>query len=95
MELNKYLDSKVNRKIIKFYLENPSSIDTSRGIATWINEDINKTEKALEELAKAKILIRHGNDATSAYGYTTDTHIISKTKIGLERIKTKKRKMPH
>lgn len=90
MKLDKYLHLKINRKIVKFFLENPSSVDTSRGIATWINENVNKTEKALKELAKAKILTPHGNDATSAYGYTTDIRIISKIKINLEKFKTKK-----
>ena len=87
MRLDRYLQSKINRKIIRFFLENPSSVDTSRGIATWINENIHKTEKALKELVKARILISHGDDATSAYGYTTDIHIISKIKTGLEKFK--------
>lgn len=85
MKLDKYLESRINRKIIKFFLENPSSIDTPRGIAIWINENIRETEKALKELAEAGILLRHGDDATSAYGYTTDKHIISKVKICLKK----------
>lgn len=91
MKLNKYLQSQINRKIIKFFLENPSSIDTSRGIATWINENVNKTEKALKELVKAKILVLHSSNATSAYGYTTDAHIISKIKLGYKKFKTKRK----
>ena len=87
MKLDKYLEQKINRKIIKFFLENPSSIDTSRGIATWINEDVDRTEKALKELVDNKILVLHGTDATSAYACTTDSHIISRLKICLKRFK--------
>ena len=87
MELDKYLEPRINRKIIKFFLENPSSVDTSRGIATWINEDVDKTENGLKELVKAKILVFHGNSATSAYGCTTDTRIISRIKISLTKSK--------
>lgn len=92
MELGRYLKSRINQKIIKFFLENPSSVDTSRGIATWINEDVNKTEKALKELVEAKILIPHGNDLTCAYGYTTDMHMIAKIKLRLKNFKIRQKK---
>ena len=87
MKLDKHLTQKINKKIIKFFLENPSSVDTSRGIATWINEDVDKTEKALKELVDDKILVLHGTGATSAYACTTDSYIISKLKICLKRSK--------
>jgi 23S rRNA G2445 N2-methylase RlmL len=95
MKLDRYFQSKINLKIIKFFLENPSSIDTPRGIATWINENINKTEKALKELVKAKILVPHGDDTTAAYGYTTNIRISSRIKIALERFKSKNTKRSH
>jgi hypothetical protein len=85
MKLEKYLKSKLNREIIRFFLENPSSIDTPRGIATWINENVGKTEAALKELAEAKILVPHGSKATSAYGYTTDSRMMAKIKTCLRK----------
>lgn len=85
MKLEKYLDTEINRKIIRFFLENPSSIDTSRGIATWINENVEKTEKALHNLAKAKILILHKTALTRAYACTTDKRTISKIRLRLEQ----------
>jgi len=45
---------------------------------------MNETEKALKELAKAKILVSHGAGATSAYGFTANTHIISRIKAALK-----------
>jgi flagellar basal body P-ring protein FlgI len=87
VNLDRALESKINRKIIKFFLENPSSIDTSRGIATWINENIDKTEKGLRELAKVKILVPHGTGAAIAYGYTTNTHLASRIKTSLKKYK--------
>lgn len=89
MKLDKYLKSKINRKIIKFFFENPSCIDTSRSIATWVNEDVNKTEKSIKELVEAKVLIPHGNDITPAYGYTTDAYVISQIKSYFEKFKSK------
>ena len=92
MKLTKQLEPKINRKIIKFFCENPSSVDTSRGIATWINENAGTTEKALNGLAKAKILIPHRTGMTSAYAYTTDARIISSIRIGLKKLKAGKRR---
>ena len=92
MSLNKYLKPKINKKIINFFLENPSCIDTSRGIATWINENTAKTEKALKDLAKANILIPHGTGSTSAYGYTTNSRIVSSVNASLKKFETKKKK---
>jgi len=85
MKLEKYLDTEINRKIIRFFLENPSSIDTSRGIATWINENADRTEKALYTLANAKILILHKTGLTIAYACTTDKRTISKIRLRLEQ----------
>jgi len=87
MNIEGYLRSKINRKIIRFFLENPSSLDNSRGIGTWINENKNKTEKALKDLLEAKILIAHGKDATAAYGFTTNTRINAKIKTCLKKSK--------
>lgn len=86
MKLEKYLDAEINRKIIRFFLENLSSIDTSRGIATWINENADDTERALCKLAGAKILILHKTaPLTSAYACTADERIISKIRLHLEQ----------
>ncbi|MEA3305441.1 MAG: hypothetical protein U9R52_01345 [Candidatus Omnitrophota bacterium] len=85
MRVEKYLKRKINRKIIKFFLENLSSIDTPRGIATWINEDVDKTKKALKELADARILVFHGADTTSAYACTSDKRVIAGLRICLKR----------
>jgi len=83
--LKKYMKSALYHKIIKFFAEHPGSIDTSRGIATWIGESIPRTDKALKELAKAKILISHVNRNTRAYGFTTDKKLLSLISVRLKR----------
>ncbi|MBN1872282.1 MAG: hypothetical protein JW800_06895 [Candidatus Omnitrophica bacterium] len=95
MQLEKFLQSRINRKIIKFFLENPSSIDTSRGIAIWINENIESTERALKQLVQANILVPHGTDATSAYGYTTDKKLTSRIRLSFKKLGDKKRNRYH
>ena len=95
MNLSRHLRRGINRKIIKFFLENPSSIDTSRSIAIWINEDEEKTEKVLNDLVKAKVLVPYGDNATPAYGYTTDRYILTKIKSYLKKNKIKKSRKRH
>lgn len=78
MDKKKIFDSPLHLKIIKFFHENQSSIDTPRGIATWIGEDRAKVKSALEDLVKGKILIADRTASTTGYGYTRDTALISK-----------------
>ncbi len=75
MKLNNALTSKVHRKIIMFFNENQASIDTPRGISTWIREDRSRVKKALEDLVMLGILEAYRTTSTTGYGYTTDRKI--------------------
>ena len=78
MDNKKIFSSPVHIKIIRFFHENQTSIDTPRGVATWIGEDRAKVKSALEDLVKNKILIADRATSTTGYGYTCDTALISK-----------------
>ncbi|MCX5680206.1 MAG: hypothetical protein NTZ95_06105 [Candidatus Omnitrophica bacterium] len=78
MDNKKIFSSELHLKIIKFFHENQASIDTPRGVATWIGEDRAKVKSALEDLVKNKILIADRATSTTGYGYTRDTALISK-----------------
>ena len=80
MDLAKAFKSDVHRKIISFFHENQSSIDTPRGVATWISEDRTKVKKALEDLVALEVLVAHRSTSTTGYSYTSDSKIISKIK---------------
>ena len=71
-DLKKICESRLNLKIISFFHENPSTVDTSRGIAAWLNHDSKKIKKALDYLVNQGILIAHGTASTIAYAYTQD-----------------------
>lgn len=78
MDLNKALGSDIHLKVIKFFHENQASIDTPRGVATWIGEERGKVKRVLEDLVKLDILIAHRTTSTTGYSYTRDAKVISK-----------------
>ena len=78
MDIDKIFQSDINVKVIRFFHENQASIDTPRGVATWIGEDRSKVKVSLEDLVKAKILVAHRATSTTGYSYTSDDKLISK-----------------
>lgn len=78
MDINKAFASEIHRKIIAFFHENQASIDTPRGIATWIGEDRIKVKTALEDLVSSNILVAHRATSTTGYSYTRDEKLILK-----------------
>ncbi|MFA5143127.1 MAG: hypothetical protein WC522_03000 [Candidatus Omnitrophota bacterium] len=80
MDINKLFRSEIHLKIIKFFHENQASIDTPRGVATWVGEERSKVKNALEDLVKAGILAAHRATSTTGYSYTNDDKLISKVR---------------
>jgi len=76
MTLDKLLKNKLCRDIVKFFHENQSSIDTPRGIATWVKEERGVVKKALDKLTAAGILLDHKVSSTTGYSYTRNRKII-------------------
>ena len=85
MSLKKFFDSKLHRQIIIFFRENPHSIDSPRGIATWTGLSRSRTRKALDDLVKAGILNSISTPSTSGYSFTQDVKIIDTIKEYLEK----------
>lgn len=78
MDLDRALESGIHLKIIRFFHENQASIDTPRGVATWIGEERAKVKSALEDLVGMNILCAHRTTSTTGYSYTNDAKLISK-----------------
>ena len=87
MKINDAFNLKIHLKIIAFFHENQASIDTPRGVATWIREDRSKVKQALEDLVKLKILVAHRTTSTTGYSYTSNASLISK----IEKLLAKKK----
>lgn len=67
---SKILKSKLYQQILRFFLENEGSVDTPRGIATWIDGSLLKVRIALEELAEMSFLKAHRTPSTIGYSCT-------------------------
>lgn len=78
MNLEAVFNSPTHRKIIQFFHENQASIDTPKGVATWVGEDRLKVKDALEDLVDIGILTPHRSTSTTGYGYTRDSKLIRK-----------------
>lgn len=87
MELNKALKVQIYFKIICFFNENPTSIDTPRGMSAWTGESKQDVKKALLKLAELKIITPHKVSSTTAYSYTRDPKLIKKVNELLKKIK--------
>lgn len=86
MDLNRLLRVQIYFKIIRFFHENPASIDTSRGVAAWTGESGQDVKKALLKLACLKILTAHKVSSTTAYSYTRNSKLIKKITTGMKKI---------
>lgn len=78
MDLKRLLRSEIHLKILRFFHENQASIDTPRGVATWVGEERPKVKRALEDLVKAEVLVAHRSTSTTGYSYTRDAKLISR-----------------
>ena len=76
MSLKKLLNSELHVKIVIFFKENPTSMDSPRGIATWLGCKREETKKALDELTEAGVLNSISTASTSGYSFTQDKKLI-------------------
>ena len=78
VDLKKISGPSLNLKIISFFHENPSTVDTARGLAAWLNHDQEGIKEALDYLVRQNILITHCTGSTIAYAYTQDKKTVEK-----------------
>ncbi|MBU4306008.1 MAG: hypothetical protein KJ893_10395 [Candidatus Omnitrophica bacterium] len=85
MDLEKILNSAINRKILRFFDENPYCIDTAKGIAAWTGLAISTAQKALKNLVISNLLIEHKTASTLGYAYTQNKMMVKNIKHWLAK----------
>ncbi|MDP8234490.1 MAG: hypothetical protein P9M06_06815 [Candidatus Saelkia tenebricola] len=73
-------------KIIRFFYENPTCIDTIDNIADWIEEEKEPIEKGLDFLVEHKIMNKDSTYAAAGYSFTQDKDQILKIADFLEEL---------
>lgn len=77
-DLNEILNSHLKIKIMKFFAENPASVESVRGISTWINKDKNEVKKALSELAAEGVIKKYVGATTTGYSFIANRKLCKK-----------------
>ena len=77
-DLRKICKAPLNLKIISFFHQHRSIVDTSSSIAAWLNHNLKEVQKVLDYLVSQNILICHRAGSTTAYAYTHDRQIIER-----------------
>ncbi len=77
-------DPGVQRKILRFFIENPGSIDTPRGVSTWTGESLAGVRAALEQLADKGWLKAHRTSSTVGYSCVADPKILAQIRSSLK-----------
>lgn len=85
MNLTELLKDQIYFKILKFFSENPNSIDTPKGIATWTGQDREIVKSALDKLVKIGILTAHKVSSTTGYSYTDDPQLKKKIDVIIKK----------
>jgi len=86
MDLKKLANrSSLHKEIISFFHNNPSSIDTPRGVSVWVHGDLVKVRQVLEELAQEGVLEADKVTSTTGYSYTRNPKIISQIEAILKK----------
>ena len=77
MELEKiFSNSNLHKKVVRFFHENPATIDTLRGVSTEVYADEKLVKKVLSELTQVGVLSSLQGASTIAYSYTYVLQII-------------------
>jgi len=73
----------VQRQILKFFQEHPQAVETVRGIATWLGQEAEVVEQALEGLVSRKWLALHETSAVRGYALTADARFLTQIREAL------------
>lgn len=79
MDYKKILSKEINSKIIKFFKNNPNSVETVDGIKGWLEVENRITiQRALEKLSELGVLAKHESTGVNGYGLTQSEEVNEK-----------------
>ena len=72
-KLQKIMQDQLAKEILTFFFQNQSSVDSVSGISTWVRNEREVVEIALEELVKLGVVEEDSTGSAKGYSYTRDT----------------------
>ena len=78
--LKSLFKTSVFRDIVSFFYENPGSIDTAKGISTWVRKNRTEVVNILNQLVDFGILESLKTTSTTGYSITRNRKILSEIK---------------
>jgi len=73
-----FKNNRVLIKVVSFFYENPTCVDTADNIAGWVGEKKSLVKGALDFLVKHKVLNKDVTYATEGYSFTQDKELLLK-----------------
>jgi len=67
----------VQRRILNFFQEHPHAVETVRGISTWLGDETEVIQEALESLVGRKWLTADQTSAVRGYVLTRDERLLT------------------
>ena len=74
--MKRLLQTPARLKIARFFLDNPTSIDTPRGISAWTNVAITDARAILEDMARSGILKAYRTSSTVGYSLSESRQVL-------------------
>ena len=62
----------IQRRILRFFQEQPHAVETARGIATWVGLEVSLIGQVLKDLLEKKWLTADETSAVTGYALTRD-----------------------
>ena len=76
--------SPIQKRILSFFHEHPHALETARGIATWLGQDVQSIQEALNGLVSRKWLAVDTTAAVTGYGLTREERFLTQIRQILE-----------
>jgi len=71
-KLQGVMQDKLVKEVLMFFYQNQASVDSVGGVSTWVRNEREEVQSALDELVKLGVLEEDSTDSAKGYSYTRD-----------------------
>ena len=74
----------IQRRILRFFQEQPQAVETARGISTWIGVEMEAIAEAVQDLLKRRWLTADETSVVTGYALTRDERLLTQIRNAME-----------